>query len=96
MLKRSAETNVFSPAQNNFKRKAMDSVFRPQNPVIMPTDLKHIGRDIFVGVNQFLGFTRVNIRRYVVNEDGEYQPTKDGVSLSPKIWHSLCGILTQF
>ena len=92
-MKRIAETNVFSPAQNNCKRKPMDFENRPRKPVFIPTDLIHLGGDIFAGVNQFLGLTRVNIRRYVVNEDGEYQPTKDGVSLSPKIWHSLCGDL---
>ena len=89
MMKRYAETNVSSFSQNNFKRKAVDSENRQQNPVTLFvfSDLQHLG------VKQFLGHTRVHVRRYVVNEDNEYQPTKDGVSLSPKTWHSLCSEL---
>ena len=44
-------------------------------------------------MKQFLRHTPVHVRKYAVNEDCEYQPSKDGLSLSPKTWHSLCGEL---
>lgn len=53
-------------------------------------DMKYLGGEKFLSVNHFLGQTRVHIRRYIVDSDGELQPTKDGVSLTPKVWQSLC------
>ena len=53
-------------------------------------DMKHLGGENFLTVNEFLGQTRVHVRRYVADKDGKFHATKDGVSLSPKVWHSLC------
>lgn len=92
-MKRSAEFNMFSFAKNNCKRSAVDFDSQPQNSTtaLESSDMKHLGGNNFVCVNHFLGLTRDHIRRFVFN--GELQPTKDGVSLSPKTWHSLCGEL---
>lgn len=53
-------------------------------------DRKYLGGENFLTVNYFLGHTRIHIRRYVQNQDGELGPTKHGVSLSPIVWDSLC------
>lgn len=53
-------------------------------------DMKCLGGDNFLTVNHFLGQTRVHIRRYVADKEGELHATKDGVSLSPKVWRSFC------
>lgn len=56
----------------------------------LPMDMVHLGGENFVKVSCFLGQTRVHIRRHVCDEDGYYHPTKDGISLSPKVWLSFC------
>lgn len=52
--------------------------------------MKYLGGENFLSVNYFLGQTRVHIRKFIVDPDGELQPTKNGVSLTPKVWQSLC------
>lgn len=56
----------------------------------LPKDMVHLGGENFLYVNCFFGQTRVHIRKHVCDEDGFFHPTKDGVSLSPKVWYSLC------
>lgn len=56
----------------------------------LPKDMVHLGGENFLKVTGFLGHTRVHIRRHACDDNGLYHPTKDGISLSPKVWHSFC------
>lgn len=61
----------------------------------LPTDMVHLGSENFVLVSGFIGQTRIHVRRHVCDEDGYYHPTKDGISLSPKVWLSFCGEVNE-
>ena len=96
-MKRSTEMrlNEFAFIQNKSKKPAMDlkDTVPITKTVAESSDRKHLGGENFVSVNHFLGQTRVHIRRYVRDDDGELHPTKDGVSLTPIVWHFLCAEL---
>lgn len=62
----------------------------------LPSEMIHLGGENFAIVNFFLGHSRVHIRKYVTNEDGYLQPTKDGVSISPRVWWNFQRKLTSF
>ena len=54
----------------------------------LPSSMFHLGGDKFVSIAFFISYTRVHIRRYATDGDGYLHPTKDGVSLSPSVWHT--------
>jgi hypothetical protein len=86
------EEEVCTPEKKKFDRRGarlytMDS---------LPSTMFHLGEDNFVSIVYFLGQTRIHIRRYVTDEDGFLHPTKDGVSLSTKVWHSFQQKIASF
>lgn len=54
----------------------------------LPSNIFHLGGDNYVSIVFFLSHTRVHIRRYSTDEEGFLHPSKNGVSLSPSVWHS--------
>ena len=63
-----------STSENNF---TMDN---------LPDSVIHLGHSQFLVVRSFQGHTRVHIRKFVENEAKQLHPTKDGVSLTPRVW----------
>ena len=41
----------------------------------------------FLSIAFFLSYTHVHLWRYGTDDEGFLHPTKDGVSLSPSVWH---------
>lgn len=62
----------------------------------LPPNIIHLGGENFVSVNHFLGHTRVHIRRYVADDEGYYQPSKEGVSIPASVWISFQSHLDDF
>lgn len=54
----------------------------------LPSNMFHLGDDNYVSIVFFLTHTRVHIRRFLTDEEGFIHPSKNGVSLSPSVWHS--------
>lgn len=84
--------NICSLEQLMRKKAALDLANLPKcdnMPLDNPKDLINLGGENFVTVQEFIGHTRVHIRRYISEEDSGFNPTKDGVSISPKVWYSL-------
>lgn len=50
------------------------------------THLIHLGRDYYVDVNYYKGFTHIHIRKYFKDDIGCMRPTKRGVCISPAVW----------
>lgn len=61
----------------------------------LPPNYFHLGDKNFAVVSCFKGVTRVHIRRYTTDENGDIKPTKDGVSISPEVWDSLVQRMTD-
>ncbi|GIY06029.1 hypothetical protein CDAR_24601 [Caerostris darwini] len=55
-----------------------------------------LGDGVFIMVNTFLKQTRVHIRVRAIDENGELQPTKAGVSLKPDVYYAFHNKLWAF
>lgn len=62
----------------------------------LPENMILLGELSFLVVRNFLGHTRVHVRRFILDENKKLQPTKDGVSLSPKVWSTFVEKLSGF
>ena len=54
----------------------------------LPPNMFHLGKDNFASIAFFLGHTRVHIRKFITDSEGFLHPSRQGVSLSPLVWHS--------
>ena len=52
----------------------------------LPDNMIHLGNSQFLVVRSFQGQTRVHVRKFVEDEIKHLYPTKNGVSLTPRVW----------
>ena len=55
----------------------------------LPDNFIHLGGSEFLVVRSFVGHTRIHVRKFIENDNKLLVPTKDGVSLSPRVWIAL-------
>ena len=67
-------------------RVASESVMTKDN---LPDNMIHLGGDQFLVVRSYQGQTRIHIRKFIEDEHKQLYPTKDGVSLTPRVWVAL-------
>jgi hypothetical protein len=62
----------------------------------LPSSMIHIGDCNIVRICCFSGLTRVDIRKFVQDEQGGLHPSTDGVSISPEVWENLQSEFCRF
>ncbi|GBM67573.1 hypothetical protein AVEN_73703-1 [Araneus ventricosus] len=62
----------------------------------LPSDLLHLGGDVFTYLNTFRKQTHVHIQHFSEDSSGVQHPTKNGVSLKLSVWSDLLRKLCHF
>lgn len=65
------------------------------NGVVLGEIQKGETEKIVVGMNEYKGFKYVDIRLYFQDEEGNWHPTKKGITISPGKVEVLIGLLNK-
>ena len=78
------ETAISTPSSDIINVSSSDIVSVTMDS--LPDNMIHLGNSQFLVVRSFQGQTRVHVRKFVEDEIKHLYPTKNGISLTPRVW----------